>query len=91
MHIILNLYIIISAMFLTTTHNVGLADKMIIATYIVLQIYIAYVLVSNLNRGARITIGLDSWIQFFLPTFLVVLYFINGFSLVFFNPPIRLF
>jgi hypothetical protein len=91
MTIIINLYVIISAIFLTTSHSVGLADKVIIASYILLQIWIAYVLHINVSRGARIGMDISSVIQFILPTFLTILYFLNGFSLVFFSPSIRIF
>jgi hypothetical protein len=91
MGIITNLYVIISAIFLTTAHNVGLVDKMIITSYIILQIWIFYLFHFHVSRGVKITFDINSVIQFILPTFLTILYFLNGFSLVFFSPSIRIF
>lgn len=91
MGIIINTFVLVSAVFLTTNHVVGLADKVIIALYIMLQIWIGIVTTILISRNVRLHFGLTSFIQVIIPIFLVILYFLNGFSLVFFSPSIRIF
>jgi hypothetical protein len=91
MNIIANISVIISAIYLTTAHTVGIVDKVIIACYILLVFYIGFKCLPVVASGRHVGFDATSFVQIIIPTFLTILYFLNGFSLVFFSPSIRIF
>ena len=90
MTIIINLYVIISALFLVSGHTPSLADKLIITSYIILIMWMCIIIGAIISRGRNIIFTTDTLFEFVMPVGLTILYFLNGFTLVFF-PNMRFF
>ena len=91
LNIILNIWVILTTVYMVSFHSATILDPIIIGSYIFLIFWISMIYIQLCINHSKTHYDINTFIQVCITFLIIAVYLLNNHSVQFFNLPIKIF